>query len=292
VYTLGPLTLNCADPLGLFPRYKEVQLFSTLLVYPQAVPLQSFKVLSDGTLRQVGIETILTTGHSEEFVGVREYVRGDPPGMLHWKLSVHHRKLIVKEFEENTITEVSIFMDMFRLSMSGLGDMTTIEYIVKVCAAVARVAIEKAHLVQVFAFCNKTVHIPLGGGVPHLLTILDQLTFLQAGGEGSFTEEVKKHIHKVRRGATALLVGCASSINPEEILPVLRQFAIRNVRSILVLIDDRSFIKLWQEQERRFMLTPPLGELVSTLRREGCDVYVIASREKLEQKLITPAGVN
>lgn len=292
VYTLGPITLSCADPLGLFLRHKEFPLFSKLLVYPRAVPLQAFKLMGDGTLRQVGIETILTSGHSEEFIGVREYVRGDPPGTLHWKLSAHHRKLIVKEFKENTITEVSIFMDMFRLSMCGLGDMTTIEYIVKACAAISRLAIEKSHLVQVLAFCNKTVHIPPGGGMPHLLTILDQLTFIQAGGEGSFTQEVKKHIHKVRRGSTAILLACASSILPEEILPILRQFAVRNVRTILVLIDDKTFIKLWQEQEQRHLLTPPAGELVSLLRQEGCDVYLIACREKLEQKLITPSGLN
>lgn len=287
VYTLGPLTLHCADPAGIFPRQLELPVFTTLLVYPQAANLQAFKLLGDGTLRRVGLETIPASGESEEFIGVREYVRGDPPGKIHWKLSAHHRKLIVKEFQENTITEVTMFLDLFRLSMSGLGEMTTIEYIIKTCAAITRAAIEKSHLVQVFAFGKNVLHIPTGGGMPHLFTILDRLTFLRASGEGSFTAAVAQQIDRLRQGSTAIFIACMSSIDPVEIVHLLRQLTIKRIRKIFVLMDDKSFIKLWQEQEIRQQQMLGRFEMLSILQNEGAETYIIECREKLEEKLIS-----
>lgn len=290
VYTLGPIRLGCADPLGIFSREYEAPVFSTLLVYPRAENLQFLKVLRDGTLRQVGIETILTSGQSEEFIGVREYVRGDPPGKVHWKLSAHHRKLIVKEFKENTLTDITIFLDTFRLSMTGIGDVTSIEYVIRCCAAIARYALDKSHRVEVIGFGKKTIEIPLGGGFQHLLTILDQLTFLEAGGEGSYIEEVVKHLYRLRRGSTAIFIFCVSSVQLEQFVPILRRCTIKNIHPVTVIIDDKSFIKFWREQERRHASSMSVPEMVSSLLKEGCDVYAVANRDDIKQKLATMRG--
>jgi uncharacterized protein (DUF58 family) len=287
VYTLGPIRLNCADPLGLFSREVKLPVFSSLMLYPVAYPLQAFRVLGDGVLRQVGIETILTSGHSEEFIGVREYVRGDPPRRVHWKLSAHHRRLIVKEFKQNTTTEVTIFLDAFRLSMSGIGDVTSIEYSIKAAAAIARTAIDKSHKVEFFAFSGKHIHVPTGGGFQHLLTILDQLTFITAGGEGDFGEEVEKYLKHIPRGSTAVFIICLSTLNVERFKPVLRQCAIMRVRPIVVVIDDKTFLKLWRGQDKRHAEAMSIAEMIVTLQQQGCDVYAIANKEEVHQKLVT-----
>ncbi len=287
LYTLGPLHLSCADPMGLFPREVIADVHTRLMVYPRAAALDVFNVMGDGTLRRVGIETILSSGEGEEFIGVREYVRGDPPGKIHWKLSAHHRKLIIKEFQENAVTELTFFLDLFRLSLRGIGDMTTIEYVIKACAAISRLAIDKSHRVQLFAFGEKTIHIPPGGGIPHLLTILDHLTFMKAGGKGDFVREVQDRVSEITRGSTAVLIACASSISREQSSLLLKTFMIRRIRPIVVLIDEETFLKIYREQYRLHVRSLPIHELVEELKSLGCDVYILGNREKVEQKLVS-----
>ena len=288
VYILGPLKIRGSDPVGIFSREKELPVITDLLLYPQAPDLDVFEVLEEGTLSQIGIETVLRPGHSEEFTGLREYHRGDYPNRIHWPSSTRHEKLLVKEFREDISTEVTILMDLHRLSLSGVGDVTTVEYIIKSAAAVSRKAIDKCHLVQVYGLGEKVEHIPLGGGNRHLINILDRLTYLRAKGEGTFHEALRKYAPMLKFGSTAVLISSATNIKPSEISPILRQMISRRIRVIVILIDDRSFIKFWKDQGKHRRDAVPLGELKGILSEEGCGLFLISKGQEIRKRLQIP----
>ena len=288
LYILGPIKLSCADPLGIFPRSVELEEFTRLLVYPQAVDLRYFQVLWKGTLLHVGLETLLTSGRSEEFIGLRDYQRGDSPNLIHWRSTARHQKLLVKDFKENVQTEVSIFLDLYRLSLSGLGDVTTVEYIIKAGATVARISIELGHFVQVFALCEEIEHIPLGGGTAHLINVLDRMTFFKAKGEGSFEDAFKQQSYLCKNGSTVVLIAAGTNFSHSNLKNTLRELISRKIRVIVILIDDRTFIKLWKEQEMLHVTAAPIDEIAKLLILDGCAVFVIGKDDKLEEKLGLP----
>ncbi len=288
VYVLGPLKLFGSDALGIFPRRIELPVLTDLLVYPQAPDLDYFEVLGDGTLSQVGLETLLSPGHSEEFTGLREYRRGDTPRRIHWPSSARHNRLLVKEFREDITTEVTLFLDMHRLTLSGIGNVTSVEYIIKAAAAVAKVAIEKSHLVQLFSLSEKVEHVPIGGGQQHLIMLLDRLTFLRARGEGSFEDALALYAPLLKYGSTAILIADATNIHPQRLSPILRQMTRRHIRVIVILIDDRSFIKVWKDQDFHRRHALPLGVLKRNLFEEGCGLFVIAKDDDISMKLQVP----
>ncbi len=288
LYVLGPLELQCADPAGVFPRTLRIDAFTELLVYPQALDLKNFPVLGYGTLANVGTETTLDPGHSEEFMGLRDYQRGDSPRRIHWPSTARHNRLLVKEFQEDVVTEVTIFLDLYRLSLTGFGDVTSVEYLIKTAASVAKAAIEKSHLVQVFALGKQVNHVPLGGGMQHLITILDRMTLYKAEGEGSLEEIFSQKVRHLRRGSTVILIMSATNFSPPRLRPTLRYLVISRIKIIVVLIDDRSFLKIWEEQERLHMKAPSMAELKQLLVAEGCMVYTLAKRDKIEQRLGVP----
>lgn len=288
VYVLGPVKIEGSDPLGIFRRTRELSEITNLLIYPQAADLEFFEVLGDGTLMQVGLETVMRSGHSEEFTGLREYHPGDNPKRVHWPSTARHDKLLVKKFREEVTTEVTLLMDMHRLSLSGIGDVTSVEYIIKAAAAVSRKAIEKSHLVQMVSIGEKTVHIPSGGGQGHLLTILDQLTYLRPRGEGIFEDGLKKWVPMLKAGSTAVIISGATNVHPDQISPVIRYLLGRNIRVIMILIDDASFIKVYKDQEITRKMAIPLDKLKDMLSREGCSLYIAGKGEDVAVKLQTP----
>ena len=285
VYVLGPLKIVCSDPLGIHPKSSELDVLTDLLIYPQAPDLEYFQVLGDGTLAQVGMETLLKPGHSEEFTGLREYQEGDNPRRIHWPSSARHDRLLVKEFREDVITEVSLFLDMHRLALSGIGDVTSVEYIIKAAAAIARAAIEKCHWVQVFSLSKMKEHIPLGGGYQHLIAILDRLTFLRPRGEERLEEDLASYVPLLKPGSTVVLISCATNIHPETLVPLLRHILDRRIRISVVLVDDRSFLKLYKDQDEHRRQALPLARLNELLSKEGCGLFLLSKGDDVSRKL-------
>ena len=287
-YVLGPIEVNMSDPLGIHQRKVELPVFTNLLIYPKAPELGFFEVLGDGTLIQVGVETLLLPGHSEEFTSLREYHEGDNPRRIHWPSSARHERFLVKEFREEITTEVSLILDMRRLALSGVGDITSVEYIIKSAAAVAQVSIEKGHLVQLFSLGGKLEHVSVGGGTQHLITILDRLTLLRPQSENPFHEYLNNIAPQLRKGSTAVLIASATDIQPSNLSPVLRSMMERRIKIIAILIDDRTFIKFWKDQEAHRKRAIPLAELKEILSVEGCGLFLLSKGDDVPTKLQVP----
>lgn len=287
-YVLGPLEVNAGDPLGIHQRKLDLPVFTNLLVYPKAPELGFFEVLGNGTLMQVGVETLLRPGQSEEFTSLREYHEGDNPRRIHWPSSARHERFLVKEFREEITTEISLILDMRRLALSGVGDITSVEYIIKAAAAVAQVSIEKGHLVQLYSLGGKIEHVPAGGGTQHLITILDRLTLLRPQGENLFHEELKNIAPLLKSGSTAVLIAAATDIQPANLSTILRSMMDRRIKIIVILIDDRTFIKFWKDQEGHRKRAIPLAELKDILSVEGCGLFLLAKGDDVSTKLQVP----
>lgn len=286
LYVLGPVRLRATDPLGFFPREVLVEHFTDLLVYPAAVDLSRANLLGDGTLAHVGLEVKRRAGFSEEFLGVRDYRPGDPPRLVHWRSTAHHRALMVKEFEEEMTTLVSFFLDLSRVGLVGVGDQTSAEYSIRACASLAKRACERGHSLQLFALANSVDHVPPGMGTAHLLTILDRLTLARAQGETPFLPVVQDLAPSLPRGSTAILMLSSTTLEEEFAHRLTAQFVLRRILPIYVLVDDRAFIKVYQEQERRHIEARALREIAHGLRVAGARVLVLRKGKSMEEALL------
>jgi uncharacterized protein (DUF58 family) len=286
LYILGPVHLQAYDVLGFFPRELIIEEFSELIVYPQAVDLQQANLLGEGTLFHVGLEMTQRTGFSEEFLGVRDYRTGDPPRIVHWRLSARHGKLIVKEFQEEITTLITFFLDLGKMGLVGVGDQTSVEYGIKCCASLAKRAIERGHAIQFLGVNDKVEHIPPGAGPAHLLSILDRLALLKAQGDSAFPVRVADLVPTLQRGSTAVLIMGATTVDVDQFAPLISLMIDRRILPVIVLIDDRGFIKIFREQEDRHYKAQPLEAVVSQLTLAGARVHVVRRAKSMEQALL------
>lgn len=288
LYLIGPVEVRSRDALGLFTFTQTTDELTRLLVYPQGEELTGFDVLGEGTHANIGAEVVRHIGRSEEFERLRPYRAGDPPRLIHWRSTARLRQPYVKEFERNVVTEVTIYCDLHLAALSGLGDLTSVEYRLKVAASVAQSAIRKHHLVRMVALKDPREETRMAGGSQHLIAMLDWMALLKPAGSGSFEERLLSEAVLLRRSSTIVLVMSSIHVNTdalEETISVLRQ---RRTRIIAVIVDERSFLKLRHEQEKYYQNAPPLQILASRLKQHGVVTYTVRNQESVQARLRTP----
>ncbi|WP_240738290.1 DUF58 domain-containing protein [Deinococcus fonticola] len=169
VYSWPGATVRWADPLGLFWRSLKVSPDTRLEVYPGThgltLPDLLRPLLSEGTLtRSLGLEDAISLR------GAREYVYGDPPGRVHWKLSARTDTLMVRELERMAASSLTVFVDVF-----GNSDVY-VESAVRLAASLIR---EAGELELPVAVATTGQQSPTGRGEASLHAALQVLARIQ-----------------------------------------------------------------------------------------------------------------
>jgi uncharacterized protein (DUF58 family) len=135
-YNLKRITLVGGDPAGLFARRKSFDLKGEIMIYPDSVklsymPIRIKRQIQSSILgRPIGI-----SGLGQEFFGVREYRPSDGVRFIHWKSCAKHGRLMVREFEANAATKVSILLDVESKFVGDDEFKSNFEYLVKTASS-------------------------------------------------------------------------------------------------------------------------------------------------------------
>ena len=182
-YWIGPFTLIGSDPLGLFKKYKIINISSKFTVYPKIFNISNLPPFIKGMITErYGSQTIRKSGDYEEFYGIREYRQEDGLRKIHWPLSVKHNQLMVRHFEQSGSHQVTIVLDLKKESNLGKDKETTLEYAIKIAASLSRYFLNIGAVVQILGWSDRPV-ITLRDREPsHLFIILETLARLEANG--------------------------------------------------------------------------------------------------------------
>lgn len=132
---LGAYTveIRSAAPLGLWwwRRRTRFELTPPLHVAPPPTRARAPRPYGGGTAQA----TLATGAHGDEIVrGVREYVPGDPPKLVHWHASARTGTLVVRELEAPSTPAVCVVCEL-------AGPPVRVEAIASACAGVVAAAL-------------------------------------------------------------------------------------------------------------------------------------------------------
>lgn len=96
-------------------------------------------------------------GFSVEFASHREYVAGDDPRHINWKLYARQKRLYVKEFDAETNLELQILVDYSRSMDCALGGMRKRDYAATLAAALAHLALRQRDAVGVTIYADEVL---------------------------------------------------------------------------------------------------------------------------------------
>lgn len=259
-FRLGPTLLRTGDPFGLFTYTKEFPETNILLVLPMMVDIERFPApagfLPGGrALRQ---RTPEVTPYA---ASVREYAPGDPLNRIHWKTTARRDQFMVKEFEQDPLADIWVFVDAHEDVNVGSDEETlelkdrdpfwiwtkktkvslpaeTFEYAVSAAASIANYFIRHGRAVGLASAGRGLAVLQAERSERQLNKILETLAFIKCEGELPLLGLVEAQAPHLSRGSTVVMVTASGQPGVEAAADELMR---RDIRPIVVLIEPSSF---------------------------------------------------
>jgi uncharacterized protein (DUF58 family) len=179
-------------------------------------------------------------GFSAEFAEYRQYIAGDDPAWVDWKVYARSDRYYVRKFEAETNLDCSILLDSSASMGYGTGALTKLQYGSCLAAAIAWLVAGQRDAVGLTVFDEK-VHLRIPPRVRngHLHTILIALDRLQA----SAGSNVAKPLHQLanalaKRGLIVLISDLLDE--PAEVVKGLKFLHARGMEVIVFHVLDQA----------------------------------------------------
>lgn len=287
-YRLGPLTLISSDPLGLFPRERQLPATSIMLVYPATLDLPGFMppmgMLPGGDAMRRRTHYITTNVST-----VRDYVPGDSFNRIHWRSTARTGRMMVKEFELDPTADIWIVLDLEMsahaesswsppeqevgpavLRHSGL-DLTlqpsTMEYAATIAASLARHFAMEGRSVGFVAYGRHRELLQADRGERQLTKILETLAVVNPTGTIPFSQVLTAEMEHLPRHTTLLAITPSTD---RTWVAAMRDIRRRGVNGLAVLLAANTF-----------GMAPPYRETLGELLASGIPTHLVANGQDI-----------
>jgi uncharacterized protein (DUF58 family) len=236
-FTIGPATLACTDPLGLYDIALPIPDSATLLVLPPVLALPTIQVAMGGRAGEGHRHRRSALEMTVSAQTVREYVEGDPLRAIHWPTSARQNQLFVRQFEQMSSSDWWICLDLYRNAQAGEGDISTEEYGVILAASLADRGLRAGHSVGLVSCGQDLVWIPPRRIPGQLIDILRALAMVKPS-RYRMEELLAQVSPSMRKNATLVLI--TPDLRPGWIGALLSLVRL-GVAPTVLLLDPLSF---------------------------------------------------
>lgn len=132
-----PLTIECSAPLGLWSTRRQVPCSGSIEIAPALPPIRVPWHMGGNDPLAEGLTEPPRRGAGLDFMGLREYIPGDPVRHIHWPSSARRDETVVREYQQEGVRPLVVIPDV-----AGSGSVT--ERIISISGAIVRDAITRS----------------------------------------------------------------------------------------------------------------------------------------------------
>lgn len=176
---LAGVTVRFSDLQGLFTTQRFLPCRQSYRILPTCIDVETNRQMTKqvNSLPPPGIHRMQRAGMGSELLELREYIPGDPPKSIAWKVSAKRDVLMTRQYESEVPVRTTLFVDASFGTRFGAFGMRPIDQIILVAASIARSTISLRDPVGLVWFDNAhSKSIPSGLGERHFYRLLDELT--------------------------------------------------------------------------------------------------------------------
>jgi uncharacterized protein (DUF58 family) len=177
-------------------RPEDIRALSTYEFAPKAVV--------EGYL--AGRHRSRSRGSSIEFRDYRQFVSGDDPALIDWRVFARTDRLYLRTYEQETNLECHVFLDS-SASMGFGNGVSKLEYASFFCAAVCYLVVHNNDRVSLQVFDDRIRHFfPPGSTRGHLHNLLHVLEDNEPGGETDLGDALQRSHPLLKRKGTLIVI--------------------------------------------------------------------------------------
>lgn len=233
-------------------------------------------------------------GASVEFAEFRQYLPGDDPAMVDWKVYARTDRHYVKKFELDTNVEASLLVDVSAsMGYGGRHGMTKLEYASCLAASLAYLLAGQRDAVGLALFdATLRDYLPPSvrpGQLTRLLVTLDRVTPGATSDTGAALRQVAERLR--RRG---LIVVCSDLLDDvERVIAGLRLVRARGMEVVVFHVLDEDELTFPFEHASTFR-DIETGQQVLTDPRTIRDAYLagITAMQETYRRELRAAGID
>jgi uncharacterized protein (DUF58 family) len=279
-FPVGPLEVAVSDPLGLFQVKRVFSELQEIGVYPRTFPIHDLGI--EVLERQAPVRVFAgRAGQASTFFGTREYRPGEDIRRIHWPATARWGRLVIKEFEQDANLEVTVFLDLDRRTLRGLGRGSNVEQAVRIAASVAEHVASRLYSFQLLADPETPLILRARPGKAQLIAALEALSAVRATGRTSYLDLIAAGLRFVSPGGAVVLIFNTLDIDAEGLFWVLSEAKRRSTRVVAIAFDDATFLALESAGPAPAASGERLIRLRETLGAFGVTPLVVGSRDDL-----------
>lgn len=270
-YEIGKLELEVSDVFGIFVKRRELDKSINIKVYPRIKKLDKLKNEMSAFLGNVESNK----SSLDDFTNIkslREYVVGDNPRNIHFKLSARAGKTFVKNYYDSNYRELVILVDG-ELNAENISDSKksnkSEELCVSLSLSISRYILENSGEIQ-YILTNKSNLNRKYKSIDAYSSLLEVLMLSAFDGEKSLNNYLGNILHNIRKTSSFLIV---SRVMNEAIHDKLLSLKKQGSYICFYLVDV--------SYQKNSLLSKELEYLFLSLKASGISVFIIGDLDQL-----------
>ena len=160
----------------------EIDNKDQLTVFPSVEAGRSKEILISRAKQRSGEMKLKRIGLGKEFHSIRDYTTTDPFNTINWKATARTGKLLVNQFEAESVTDVMFLLDARMVTRVGTMVDNPLERSIRFIASIASGFLQTSNRVGLIIYGSTVSVFKPMGGPSSLPTILHTLTNVTPSG--------------------------------------------------------------------------------------------------------------
>lgn len=197
IYDFGNIELKIKDLFQVFELRKVIDCSAEIKVYPKVYELQRLSI-GGKDIYQHALD--IKSNNEDIFTirDVRKYIEGDSLKRIHWKVSAKHGELYVKNSDNISGEEFTIFLDMNKRNLYLDNYGKSEEAMVELCISMVSYMLQKGISVKVFINSSKA-HCMIIGTKEQLMNLKEFFVKEKSDGDCKFSQFILDNFSKLHR---------------------------------------------------------------------------------------------
>ncbi len=192
LYGFGPVE---SRHTGLFSMFEDIRTAgggSALLVMPYGEELDDVPLKSLYPKQFLGDHSVRSPGIGSNFYALRDYTPADEMRMVNWKATARTGKLVVNQWQRETLAEVTLFIDARAVAGMGTVGNNPLLRCARAAAALTQSFLSNKNIVRLVIYGKEVRHLHSGGGEQYLYKVLAELAEMEPEGDIPFNEALHR----------------------------------------------------------------------------------------------------